>query len=145
MSERWSHLPDHAYIPGRTARHPEGWFDALRATSRADMSVDQIIKSDAWLVGIAYFEGAFFWEAHEVWEAVWLALPEGDERRFVQAAIQLANAGLKARMLRPNAVGRLLQIVSALSENLPDSCEKRFGFPLHAHWLQLSGSTAKSP
>ena len=144
MPERWSHLPDHAYVPGRTARHPDGWFDVLRATARADMSAAQLIESDAWLAGIAYFDGAFFWEAHEVWEAVWLALPEGADRRFVQAAIQLANAGLKARMQRPNAVARLLQIVSALSEDLPDSCEDRFGFPLQAHWQRLHEELIRS-
>lgn len=43
-----------------------------------------------------------------MWEAVWLVLPPNSaERRFVQAVIQLANALLKEKMDRPQAVRRL--------------------------------------
>ncbi len=106
-------LPPHAYVPGQTPRHPEGAFDTLRDTARAGMSAEALADSAAFRAGLKYLEGEFFWEAHEVLEPVWMALPErSPERHLVQALIQLANARLKARMNRPRAVARLGAIVA---------------------------------
>lgn len=107
--------PGHAYVPGRTPRHPEGFFDELRASVSEGMSVEELAESDAWIMGEGYFRAGFYWEAHEVWEPVWMALPPRSiERLVVQAAIQLANAGLKVEMERPKAAERLLSEVEAL-------------------------------
>ncbi|MCC5987981.1 MAG: DUF309 domain-containing protein [Pararhodobacter sp.] len=101
-------LPSHAYLPGQTPRHPEGAFDQLRESARAGMSAEALAFSAAFRAGIFYLEKGYFWEAHEVLEPVWMALPHGaSERHFLQALIQLANARLKARMGRPRAVARL--------------------------------------
>lgn len=77
-----------------------------------------LLDSAACQTGRAWIEAGYFWEAHEVLEAVWLAArPNSLARGFVRAAIQLANAGLKQRMQRPGAVGRLLaQAASSLAE-----------------------------
>lgn len=96
-------MPPHAYVPGESARHAEGAFDALRADPET-----------AWRAGCHYLAEGYFWEAHEMLEAVWMAQPQGSaERRVVQALIQVANAGLKARMGRPRAVERLWALAEA--------------------------------
>ena len=101
-------LPGHAYLPGQTPRHPEGAFEWLRESARAGMSADALARSEAFRAGLVYLEKGYFWEAHEVLEPVWMALPQGSaERHLLQALIQLANARLKARMGRPRAVARL--------------------------------------
>ena len=100
-------LPSSAYVPGKTPRPDEGVFDHIRDTAKAGMSADALARSDAFRHGLAYLEAGFFWEAHEVLEPVWMALPEGADRRFVQGVIQLANALLKERMERPKAALRL--------------------------------------
>lgn len=41
--------------------------------------------------GIALFNDAKFWHAHEAWERDWLGAA-GDEKRFLQGLIQLAAA-----------------------------------------------------
>jgi uncharacterized protein len=41
--------------------------------------------------GVRLFNDARFWDAHEVWESLWLQAPEPD-RRFLQGLIQLAAA-----------------------------------------------------
>ena len=106
--------PGHAYLPGITPRHPEGLFDALRDTVSEGMSAEELENSDAWLSGQGYYRAGFFWEAHEVWEPVWMALPpKSVERLVAQAAIQLANAGLKLRMEKPKAALRLCDEVEA--------------------------------
>ncbi len=114
MSES-SNLPTHAYIPGKTPRHPEGSFDHIRETVSDTLTPEVLAQSQAFLVGLRYLEMGFFWEAHEVFEPVWMALPEnGDHRCLVQALIQFANAQLKLEMGRPKAAIRLCDIVHGL-------------------------------
>ena len=107
-------LPGHVYVPGQTPRHPEGWFDPIRRSARPGMSVAALGRSQAMQAGLVYLEAGYFWESHEVLEAVWLALPEdAPERQVVQALIQLANARLKLLMGRPKATLRLCGMVEA--------------------------------
>lgn len=49
------------------------------------------------------------------------ARPNSPERALVQAVIQLANAGLKARMGRPKASRRLMLLAEGLVRDLPGS------------------------
>ena len=89
-------LPSVPYIPGQTPRPEDGQYDGLKDTARPGMSVAELAQCKAWSAGWELLDAGCFWEAHEVWEAVWLALPQNSaERRFVQAAIQLANGLLK--------------------------------------------------
>lgn len=114
--------PPHAHIPGKTPRHPEGTFDALCETARPEQPCGAVFASDAWRAGLQFLETKYFWEAHEVWEAVWMALPEGsEEKRLVQGMIQLANAELKHRMQRPRAVMRLCDICLRHLHDLPQA------------------------
>jgi hypothetical protein len=102
-------LPTHRYVPGRSARHAEHAFDALKQVGTP------LINCLAWKAGLRFLEAGYFWEAHEVWEAVWMAAPANSaEKCLVQGMIQLANAGLKRRMGRPRAAQRL----DALAEGL---------------------------
>lgn len=114
-------LPPHAYVPGSNARHPEDWFDALKATVRPDLSAASLHHTKAWRAGIVYFNAGFFWECHEVLEAVWMQTPNPSaEREMVQAIIQLANARLKLRMNRPRATRRLCVKVRAHLSGIGD-------------------------
>jgi uncharacterized protein len=107
-------LPPFAHVPGRNARHPEGTFDALRATARAGMDEGALAESAAFRFGLHYLHAGFFWEAHEVLEPVWMACPPNSPaRHLAQALIQLANARLKDRMGRPRAADRLRAIARA--------------------------------
>lgn len=108
-------LPDHAYIPGQTARHPQGRFDALRATATDPTASATAACNPAFQAGLDFLEAGFFWEAHEVLEPVWMNAPANSAERFlVQALIQLANAALKHAMDRPNAALRLCAIAADL-------------------------------
>jgi predicted metal-dependent hydrolase len=100
--------PDWAYVPGRTPRHAEALFDPLKGIA------EPLEASPAWRAGLVFFREGFFWEAHEVWEAVWLAAPpNGAERCLVRGLIQTANARLKQAMDRPQATVRLEAIAGA--------------------------------
>lgn len=105
--------PAHRYVPGRTERHPEGWFDTLKCDD-----------ATALRAGLAYFEAGFYWECHEVLEAIWLRAPNpSDTRDIMQAVIQLANARLKLVMERPKAAARLCDMVGQLLESVPDGAQ----------------------
>ena len=59
--------------------------------------------------GIALNDSGYFWESQEVLEAVWAAAPQGGrERILLRACIQIANANLRLRMLKPHAAARFL-------------------------------------
>ena len=62
MSAAGWFTPGQAYVPGRTARHPEGLFDPLRATARPGMTPVELAQSDAFRHGLFYVEQGFFWE-----------------------------------------------------------------------------------
>ena len=105
-------MPPHAYVPGQNARHPEDWFDAIKETVPSSVRVEDLHDTMAWQAGISYFNAGFFWECHEVLEAVWMHTPiPSPEREMVQAIIQLANARLKLLMDRPRATQRLCGMV----------------------------------
>lgn len=57
-------------------------------TERLDpVEVDRVFRN-----GVALFNGARYWHAHEAWETLWRAAPDG-EREFYRGLIQVA-AGL---------------------------------------------------
>ncbi|WP_245409773.1 DUF309 domain-containing protein [Pararhizobium haloflavum] len=105
-------LPGEPYLPGLTAR-PSGADDVHRVADLAPDPTDaQAWRANApYLAGFRLYNAGFGWEAHEVWEPVWMhARSHSAERYMVQGLIQLANARLKWTMGRTNASVRLAGI-----------------------------------
>ncbi|WP_298920370.1 DUF309 domain-containing protein [uncultured Roseobacter sp.] len=114
--------PPHVYVPGKTDRHPEDWFDGIKASALTAKTPQALHQTAAFQTGLAYLEAGYFWECHEVLEAVWLqTVVPSAERDMVQALIQLANAQLKLLMERPRATLRLCETVGAHLERCPQS------------------------
>lgn len=133
-------FPTHAYVPGRTDRHPEGAFSALRGTVRDGDGPVQLAASAAWRHGLVWLQAGYFWEAHEMFEPVWMALPpDSAERRFVQALIQVANARLKLAMARPSAALRLVGLArDLLSQCMTPDVERVMGCDLNVVLARLA-------
>lgn len=111
-------LPQRAYIPGKTPRPAEGYYDDIRNSVHAGMTTAELSQSTAFRTAILFLEKGFYWEAHEVLEPVWMNLPESSAPRlYVQGMIQLANGFLKLAMGRPKAAGRLLKMSEQLLVN----------------------------
>jgi hypothetical protein len=66
--------------------------------------------------GVALFNGARYWHAHEAWETLWRAAPD-DERDFYQGLIQIA-AGL-LHLQRRNARGARNKLAEGLAKLEP--------------------------
>ena len=114
-------MPPHAYIPGRTARHTEDWFDEIKSSVHPGIEPEDLCYTQAFKAGLFYLDAGYFWECHEVLEAVWMQTPLGShEREMVQALIQLANARLKVVMARPRAARRLCSMVEDHLSRCPD-------------------------
>ncbi|MFK5977420.1 MAG: DUF309 domain-containing protein [Rhizobiaceae bacterium] len=110
-----SGFPTYAHIPGSNPRHREDLFDEIRASVTSEMTVSDLSKTKAWRTGLDLYEHSFFWEAHEVLEAVWIRCPPNSvERYFVQTIIQITNARLKLNMNKPKAAGRIFDRASIL-------------------------------
>ncbi len=102
-------LPTVRHLPGSGSQPDLIPLEAVKALVPARTEAEAWSKNQPFLYGIALFEAGFYWEAHEVWEPVWMnAAPNSAERHLLQALIQYANAALKRDMARPRAARRLL-------------------------------------
>ena len=104
-------LPRWAYVPGESveaeADHDTLWQAKALVPARFRDFVPA--RHPALRYGIAINDAGYFWESQEVLEAVWAAAPQGGrERILLRACIQIANANLRLRMLKPHAAARLL-------------------------------------
>jgi hypothetical protein len=104
-------LPRWAYVPGETADseadHDTLWQAKALVPPRFRDYVPA--RHPALRYGIALNDAGYFWESHEVLEAVWAAAPQGGrERILLRVCIQIASANLKLRMQKPHAAARLL-------------------------------------
>jgi len=103
----------------RAARAGETWggadkLPAGRTPPLAEAQIDELFRK-----GVALFNGVRYWHAHEVWETLWRAAPDG-ERDFYQGLIQVA-AGLlhlQRRNLR-GARNKLTEGLARLSKFQP--------------------------
>lgn len=101
-------LPRWAYVPGETG---EADFDTLAmALALVPARFEGFVpaRHPALRYGIGLNDSGYFWECHEILEAVWAAAPQGGrERILLRACIQTANANLKLKMQRAHAAARL--------------------------------------
>lgn len=63
------------------------------------------LQSEMLLFGIDLFHHGYYWEAHEAWEALWVAAGrKGPVAELLKALIKLAAAGVKMRQGLPEGV-----------------------------------------
>lgn len=103
-------FPPYTYIPGRAphpVNDPHGHSHGRGAAAVEASLAEGIGSSAEFLWGVDLFNYGYYWEAHEAWEAVWVAAGRTTSAaRFVQGLIKLAAAGVKAREGRKEGVRR---------------------------------------
>ena len=108
-------MPRWAYNPGTDRAPDREPLDAAKML--VPVRFDGLVPASdpAFQYGLVLHDDGFFWEAHEIWEAVWKAAPmNGRDRLALRALIQIANAGLKRRTERPRAAVRLIDETKGL-------------------------------
>src|SRR3954465_8238379 len=101
-------LPRWAWTPGVEGQADHETLAMAKALVPARFNGFVPARHPALRYGLALNDSGFFWESHEILEAVWAAAPQGGrERILLRACIQIANANLKLRMGRFHAASRL--------------------------------------
>jgi hypothetical protein len=102
-------LPSVRHIPG-SGTQPDAEFLAKFTAQCTD-----VVDADNWKNNLTYrygwflFINQYYWETHEVWEAVWIRCrPNSRERYLLQALIQAANARLKVEQNNFQAAEKIL-------------------------------------
>ena len=124
---RWSCLPSHVASAD---------FERLRPAT-LDMperiAPQRVTSQLAFRYGADLYNAGFFWEAHEVWEPVWMAMPPNSRERIAcQALIQAANACLKLRFGGVRAFSRLAREVARHAEEVKASGRCAVGIDMAA-------------
>lgn len=122
-------LPPYAYVPGHDLPHPvndpRGHSSTAHVAPKPSAGIANLLTESAgscrdlaarlaadeeWRYAVDLFNGGWYWESHEAWEAFWYALGRSTpEARFVQGLIHLAAAAVKIREGKPNGVARHTQ------------------------------------
>ena len=125
-------FPSYRYVPGKAphpTRDPNGHS---YARSIAPFCVDEAgwRNCDEYLFAIDLFNARYYWESHELLEALWHgAGRESAVGRFAQGLIQAAAALLKASMDEPESASRL---AAAAADKLRAGASVVLGVPSHA-------------
>lgn len=102
-------LPPYSYVPGMHP-HPireENGHSFGEEVSVSNFAPDNWRDCREFLFGIDLFNSGYYWEAHESWEAVWIAAGRsGVVADFLKGLIKLAAAGVKVREGNENGVRR---------------------------------------
>lgn len=105
--------PAYRHVPGRTphpTRDADGHSYGKPETEMPDLNDFDWRRCDPYLYGIDLFNAGYWWECHEVLEALWHAAGIGTPAAHVlQAIIQCAAAQLKITCEQPSGARRLLQ------------------------------------
>ncbi len=102
-------LPARPHVPGSGTQPDMATLERVRPPQLPRVDPGNWRQIVAYRYGWSLFDAGFYWEAHELWEPVWLACaPNSRERLLLGALIQLANARLKRKMKQHNASTRLV-------------------------------------
>lgn len=113
-------LPPYSYVPGvslHPTSHPQGHSFGHQVQVPREKLPDQWQSCRVYLVGIDLFNNGYYWEAHEYWEAAWIAAGRtGIAANFLKGLIKLAAAGVKWREGRSAGVRRHARRAKSLFE-----------------------------
>lgn len=120
-------LPARAHVPGSGSSPDMVPLEHAKSLAPPQTRAEDWQDNATYVYGHRLLEAGLYWEAHEVWEAVWMnCSPNSTEKVLLKALIQLANARLKRSMGKENAATRLESMVEALRQEV---CARLDGRP----------------
>jgi predicted metal-dependent hydrolase len=150
-------FPTYAHTPGVTPhpiREPAGHSYKIKVPDVAPPDPSDWRTCSMYSWGIDLFNAGYYWEAHEAWEAVWIAAGRrGAFADFLKALIKLAAAGVKLREGTPAGARRHLrravELFDLVARQMPAPQDRCLGLkpvPLRETCEQLlSGPLPESP
>jgi len=107
-----SPLPSDRFIPGVTAlyKSPQVEKVVTQAGGRAVLPPERWAENKTYLYGVDLYNYAYWWESHEVFEALWKPLPgEHLSRTYFQGLIKVSAAFLKWHVKKRRGVELLFR------------------------------------
>ncbi|MBX3442805.1 MAG: DUF309 domain-containing protein [Planctomyces sp.] len=126
----YAEFPAYTHTPGVTPhplRDPAGHSHGRHEPPPSGFEPRDWMDCEAFVRGLRLFNRGYYWEAHEAWEAVWIAAGRtGPVADALKGLIKWAAAGVKAREGRPEGVRRHLArarelLLSALAQGVDDA------------------------
>ena len=144
-------MPGYRYIPGQRP-HPfrhEGGHQHHHPDPLTDVlwDLDRPWQEDVrYLHGQDLFDQRYLWECHELWEAIWHAVPrDRPERQLLQGLIQVAASLLKLHMGSTAAAGRLAERAQGRLVRAAPGGGTLWGVNVNALCMGIQGAQSGGP
>jgi uncharacterized protein len=132
-------FPPYSYVSGRfphPTRDAKGHSFGHPAPVVPPMEPERFRDSRVYLFACDLFNYGYYWEAHELWEAVWKACGRrGTTADMLKGLIKLAAAGVKAREGRAVGVRRHAKRAVELFSNVRAGTQAIRYLGLDLNWL----------
>lgn len=119
-------FPPYRFVPGHAPHpvaHAGGYRHGLVEEKPPFVGHATWQQSEAYLRGCDFFNRGWWWEAHEIWEALWHVVDQRDPafRALLQGLIQLAACALNRERGVDTGAERLLETACAYLERAEDA------------------------
>ncbi|MBN8627605.1 MAG: DUF309 domain-containing protein [Planctomycetes bacterium] len=142
-------LPPYTYVPGRTP-HPKS-DPRGHAYGRTDEPLEEfdpakLEHSRDFRYAVDLFHAGYYWEAHEVWEALWHAVGRtGPTADLLKGLIKLAAAGVKVLEGIPTGVVSHARRAAELFEHAEDGGISNVGATPTRELIEAAKGIAAQP
>lgn len=141
-------LPPYRYVPGfapHPTAHPDGHRYGQPEVDAVHVPAERWFDDEAYRAGVDFFNRRYYWEAHEMWEAVWHGCDKrGTQGLFVQGLIQISAALLRWHMGTERGTRKLYaEGREKLELALYESPGDYMGIPVEAWLRELDGIFAR--
>jgi len=141
-------LPPYRYVPGfspHPTAHPEGHSYGRPEVDTVHLPPERWFEDEAYRAGVDLFNRGYYWEAHEMWEAVWHGCDKSrTQGLFVQGLIQISAALLRWHMGTERGTRKLYEDGrEKLELALQESPDGFMGIDLKSWLLQLEATFAQ--
>lgn len=127
-------MPPYTYVPGQQPhpiRDPDGHRYGQPEPSVDHFDPTKWAECTPYLFGVDLFNAGFYWESHEQWEAVWLAVGRrGTTADLLKGLIKFSAAGVKHLEGRPVGVARHARRAADLLEAVLRATQESRGIML---------------
>lgn len=147
-------LPPYPFIPGRAPhprRDPAGHSFGRPEPAPPHFPPDRWRDDEAYLFGVDLANRAYWWESHELWEALWHHVPpECTQAQFLQGLIQVSAANIGRFLGRPDGPRRLTGEAAGRLESVAARHDRYMGLELRPYIdavraFHLAGTSNRAP
>ncbi len=135
-------FPPYRYLPTVNAhprRDPQGHSYRKDEPKAPPLAPEDWKKNELYLYGVDLYNHAFWWEAHEAWEAVWHTThKESDYGQYIQGLIQISASFIKWQIKEESGVLALYKRGSERLKHVQKTHVQYMGLNLNEYLKELN-------